>query len=104
MTKPIPFCEPAQGREISNSLELTLLEDIDYHMSVVLTGNINPIIKRNMAISLTNFVVAAIEKFQKGQQEHGGDIRDRDLKHEITQETIDLFWYNEAQKWPSHLK
>ena len=104
MIKPIPFCEPAQGRVMADSLELRLLEDIDDHMSVVLTGNINPITKRNMAISLTNFVVAAIDKFEKGQAEHGGDIRDRDLKHEITQETIDLFWYNEAQKWPSHLK
>ena len=32
-------------------------------------------------------------KWVAGQKEHGGDIRERDLKHEIVDEAIDLFFY-----------
>lgn len=35
----------------------------------------------------------ALVKFAKGQKEHGGDIRDRDLEHDETQEIMDLFLY-----------
>lgn len=34
-----------------------------------------------------------LAKFAKGQKEHGGDIRDRDLEHDETQEIMDLFLY-----------
>lgn len=57
-----------------------------------------------MSDDLVRFVEKAIEKFIKGQVEHGGDIRDRNLDHELMQETIDSFWYNSAKKWPSHIR
>ena len=59
--------------------------------------NSNEII--NLSNSLSNFVINAIEKYRKGQNEHGGNLCDRNLQHEISQEIIDLFWYNEASKW-----
>ena len=102
--KLFPFCEPQYKGVMEPSREADLLEEIDAYVRTNTTDAINPITKRNMVISLTNFVIASVAKFNGGQIEHGGDIRDRDLKHEISQETIDLFWYNEAQKWPSHLK
>jgi hypothetical protein len=40
-----------------------------------------------------------VNKFIKGQQEHGGDIRDRKLDDELYQEQIDTFWYNAARYW-----
>lgn len=43
--------------------------------------------------NLTNFVVCSVDKFVKGQKEHGGDIRDRDLNREMMNEIIDLFHY-----------
>lgn len=103
-TKLFPFCEPQYKGPIEPSKENDLLEEIDAYVRTNTTCAISPITKRNMVISLTNFVIAAVNKFEKGQVEHGGCIQDRDLKHEIGQETLDLFWYNEAQKWPSHLK
>lgn len=36
---------------------------------------------------------AVIMKFAAGQQKHGGDIRDRDLLEEATQESRDLMHY-----------
>lgn len=65
--------------------------------SKVLTLEVRDLI----AQSLANFVQDAIAKFIKGQQEHGGDLRDRDLKKEIGMEHIDMFWYSEAGKWPA---
>lgn len=49
-----------------------------------------------MAIALDTFLSDAIDKYIKGQKEHGGSILDRDLDHEIYQEHIDLFWYSWA--------
>ncbi len=57
-------------------------------------------VQKEMAISLSNFIVNATRKFIAGQKEHGGDIRDRDLDKEISQEQIDLFWYLSAKQWP----
>ena len=57
-------------------------------------------IKECMASSLYTFVQNAIQKYADGQREHGGDIRDRNLLNEINHETIDLFWYQEAMRWP----
>lgn len=54
---------------------------------------------QKMAASLDYFCSQAILKFIKGQIEHGGNITDRDLNKEIFNETIDLFWYNEASYW-----
>jgi len=39
-----------------------------------------------------------LAKFAKGQEEHGGDIRDRDLRSEMTNEINDLMLYNIADK------
>lgn len=55
--------------------------------------------KQQMTDSLTLFVIGAIDKFMDGQEQHGGDICDRDLRAEIRDEQIDQFWYSEAEKW-----
>jgi len=60
---------------------------------------ITPEIESLMAKSLAKFVERAVDKFAKGQREHGGDIRDRDLGFELYQEQLDSFWYNEAEDW-----
>lgn len=44
--------------------------------------------------SLANFNEQAINKFIKGQAEHGGHITDRDLQREMNLEIIDMFFYN----------
>ena len=66
--------------------------------------DVNPVIQTLMAESLTKFVINATYKFIRGQKEHGGDIRDKNLDQEIRQEHMDMFWYLRAQEWPSHLK
>lgn len=55
--------------------------------------------KLKIATSLYNFINKAITKYIKGQKEHGGDITEKDLRKEINQEIIDLFWYSEAEVW-----
>jgi hypothetical protein len=52
-----------------------------------------------MTRSLTVFVERAVDKYMKGQKEHGGDIRDRDLTAEILNEQIDQWWYSQAMIW-----
>lgn len=56
-------------------------------------------IKEHMILSLSSFVADAANKFVQGQQEHGGDIRSRNLNTEIRNETIDTFWYVSAANW-----
>ena len=63
-------------------------------------GQLTPEIREYMATSLLIFVRNSVSKFLKGQQQHGGDIRDRDLLREMSQEHIDMFWYKEAMIWP----
>ena len=48
----------------------------------------------NFAIQLSLRIDALLQKYRKGQLEHGGDIRDRDLIREETNEILDLFVYN----------
>jgi len=55
--------------------------------------------KFQVAACLGLFCRRAIVKFIKGQKEHGGRIQDRDLYKERLEETIDLFFYNEAENW-----
>ena len=55
-----------------------------------------------MSKSLHAFMIDSINKFIKGQKEHGGDIRERDLDSEMRQEHIDLFWYQSAKSWPKY--
>ena len=43
---------------------------------------------------LEGFVRQAIAKYIAGQREHGGNLWERDLPHEISKEIIDLFFYN----------
>lgn len=50
-----------------------------------------------MSETLATFINEAIDKFIKGQKEHGGNIKDRDLNKEINNEVIDLFWYLSAK-------
>lgn len=37
--------------------------------------------------------ITGVEKFRRGQEEHGGDIRERDMDHEMDQEIMDLIEY-----------
>ena len=57
--------------------------------------------KADMALSLTRFTRDSIEKFIKGQIEHGhiGRLEERDLDKETYNEIIDLFFYNQAKTW-----
>lgn len=66
-----------------------------------LGGNIQAEVEFLMSESLMIFTKRATEKFIKGQKEHGGDIRDRNLPSELAQEVLDIFWYTSAQSWPS---
>ena len=59
---------------------------------------------KKMETSLINFVINSTVKFIKGQKEHGGNLADRNLDEEITNETIDIYWYNEAKKWKEDTK
>jgi hypothetical protein len=64
------------------------------------TPSVPPLTREFMSDSLTAFVLAAIDKFEKGQKEHGGDLRDRNHNKEILNEILDIFWYREASSWP----
>ena len=61
--------------------------------------HVHPFVQDEMAVNLTDFVADAIVKFMQGQLEHGGNITDRDLDHEMRMETIDTFWYGCAKEW-----
>lgn len=63
-------------------------------------------VKKNMVNSYAVFIEQATAKFIRGQDEHGGDIRDRDLNKEMSAELIDLFFYGPfgAQNWPAKPK
>lgn len=50
-----------------------------------------------MAFCLDQYVSDSIDKYIKGQKEHGGNILDRDLDHEIYMESIDRNWYEWAR-------
>ena len=99
MSRPIP----KQIRLKSATLDLIprLTEYITYFDN--LQGpTLSSEVRRNMAISLANFIEKSTVKFINGQVEHKGDIRDRDLAKEMQQEIIDMFWYKEAMlNWPS---
>lgn len=65
--------------------------------------SVAPQVHALIAQDLAEFVFSAIKKFENGQKEHGGNITDRDLNLEISQEITDLFFYTRAQKWPRYL-
>lgn len=60
----------------------------------------------NMVRSLQGFTVTAIQKFIKGQKEHGGKLIDRPLIAELAMEQVDSFWYGPfgAMSWPTDSK
>lgn len=45
-----------------------------------------------------------LQKYRDGQLEHGGDIRDRDIKRDRTQEILDLFIYDLVEQTLQGLK
>ena len=45
------------------------------------------------APALAMRIDAILHKFARGQQEHGGDLRDRDMKTEMRNEIMDLMVY-----------
>ena len=57
-----------------------------------------------MAATLQQFLIKAVDKYFKGQKEHGGSITNRDLQAEIQHEIIDLMWYNAAVGWKNKTK
>ena len=48
----------------------------------------------NFSIQLSLRIDSLLQKYRAGQLEHGGDLRDRDLTREETNEISDLFIYN----------
>lgn len=48
--------------------------------------------------NIESFAYRAVDKYVKGQKEHGGNLWDRDCLAESIQENIDLFWYLAAEK------
>jgi hypothetical protein len=64
---------------------------------------LNPHVRKHLEHTMTMLVHDMTEKFIKGQLEHGGDIRDRNLKKELRNEIIDLLFYSAAQDWKDDL-
>jgi len=89
--------------KISHPKSILILPEInEFINSLDINHVISKEVRENMAFSLTRFLEHSIAKYIKGQEEHGGDIRDRDLAFEIEQEFYDTFWYNEAMhNWPA---
>lgn len=50
--------------------------------------------------TLVNFVDRALDKYIKGQKEHGGSITDRDCYEDLRNELIDSIIYHSAMHWP----
>lgn len=46
-----------------------------------------------MTRDLSEFVVESIQKYEKGQKQHGGRLRDRALLNDMKEELHDLFHY-----------
>ena len=65
-----------------------LIKDLDEESHCL-----TPETKLRLRSSLTFFIHAAIAKYIRGQNEHGGNILDRDLIAEIQAEHIDMFHY-----------
>lgn len=59
---------------------------------------------RWMQRALTTLIIELISKFIKGQIEHGDNIENVNLKKEISNEIIDLFWYLSAHTHPMKKK
>jgi hypothetical protein len=54
--------------------------------------------RANLCLDLNTFVIAAIDKYVKGQKEHGGDLKDRDLLMELYAELVDSVIYLSEEK------
>lgn len=46
---------------------------------------------------ISKFTVLACEKYVKGQEEHGGELQDRNCLLEAQLENIDMMWYLSAE-------
>lgn len=53
-----------------------------------------------LGLNLTEWVDGMLLKFRAGQLEHGGDIRDRPLRHEMIAEIRDLSIYTICEDLP----
>ena len=90
---------PNQSTEMTIA-EISLLRDIETFIKKEDDLNVvKPETRARMALSLFEFIRAATKKFIAGQQEHGGDITDRNLDEELYKEQLDMFWYGEAKTW-----
>lgn len=102
LQRPMP---PSNQQMIANSqenLKLILANYIGYVNKDY--GDIVPSNERiSMAISLQQFIVQAVDKYFKGQKEHGGRLVDRNLTVDMRHEIIDMMWYNAAQEWKSNV-
>lgn len=58
----------------------------------------------DLCIFACSLVNALFDKYLKGQKEHGGDIKDRDLTVELRLELLDALIYHEAQSWQTLTK
>ena len=98
---------------MSASSNQTMIENSKINLTLILAnyvgyinndyGDIIDIEERRlMASSLSVFVTKAVDKYFKGQKEHGGNITDKDLNAEIQNEITDLMWYNFANSWKNY--
>lgn len=79
---------------LTEPLSLLLEADIRRYINHFPKSSLlSPDVLTNMAHSYACFIEKATNKFIKGQIEHGGDLRDRNLNQELSLELQDLFWY-----------
>lgn len=79
-----------------DALSFEIFQALENHPDKELVPYLRRIAMRD---SLHAFVLDAINKYYKGQREHGGDITDRNLYEEVRHEQIDQFWFHEAARW-----
>jgi hypothetical protein len=93
---PPPFNVKAVSDSISSYVHMSNCAHDDAGNTVAILKDSQEVLI--LANDLTSFVIHAINKYLKGQLEHGGHISERDLDVEISQEITDLFFYHQANK------
>lgn len=79
--------------------DVRLLKNAIGHFIHMYASNCDAKTKGFMTMALTFFVQDAVEKFDKGQKEHGGDFLTVDFDREMRQEFLDFFWYNAGKTY-----
>lgn len=94
MNNPIlTTTEPPTCRDFLRARILKLINEKDS------TSILSDDTRLKMSAGLAVFIDLAIDKFLKGQLEHGGQLESRDLDRDMGFEIIDLMWYQLAKGW-----